>query len=198
MSRRLEELAKVEVTTRAAWREWLARHHTQRESVWCVTYKKGASRPKVEYEDLVEEALCFGWVDSAVRKLDDERTMLLMSPRKAQSAWSAPNKARVEKLLAAGAMTPAGLAKVEAAKASGTWSKLDAVEALEVPADLAAAFRKHRGAKANWEAFPRSARRGILEWIAQAKKPETRAARVADTAEKAAQNVRANQWRRPG
>lgn len=198
MAPRLDDVAKVEVATRAAWRAWLARHQAQRESVGCVTYKKGASKPKVAYEDLVEEALCFGWVDSAARKLDEERTMLLMSRRKEQSAWSAPNKARVEKMLAAGRMTPAGLAKVESAKASGLWSKLDTVEALEVPDDLKAAFHNHAGAKANWDAFPRSAKRGILEWIAQAKKPETRAARVAETAEKAARNVRANQWRQPG
>jgi uncharacterized protein YdeI (YjbR/CyaY-like superfamily) len=197
MGTRLTGLAQVEVITREAWRAWLAAHYAQDESVWCVTYKAGASKPRVGYDDLVEEALCFGWIDSAVRRLDAERTMLLMSPRRDKSAWSAINKARVDKLLAAGMMTPAGLAKVESAKASGLWTKLDAVEALTVPDDLAGAFRDHPGAEANWLSFPRSTKRGILEWIEQAKKPETRAARVMETAAKAAQNIRANQWRRP-
>jgi uncharacterized protein YdeI (YjbR/CyaY-like superfamily) len=149
----------------------------------------------VPYDDLVEEALAFGWVDSLPRKLDDERTMLLMSPRKPGSNWSAVNKGRVEKMTAAGRMHPAGQAKVDQAKADGSWTALDAVERLEVPEDLRAAFDARPGAAAAWDGFPRSVRRGVLEWILNAKTPATRAKRVSETAEKAARGERANQWR---
>lgn len=195
---KLSSLDLVEVTTRADWRAWLTAHHQQSDSVWVVTYKVGASQPRVPYDDLVEEALAFGWVDSLPRKLDDERTMLLMSPRKPGSNWSAVNKARIEKMTAAGLMHPAGLAKIEQAKTDGSWTALDAVDRLEVPADLAAAFDRHPGSAEAFAAFPPSTRRGILEWIGNAKRPETRAARVFETADKAQRGERANQWRGRG
>jgi uncharacterized protein YdeI (YjbR/CyaY-like superfamily) len=179
--------------TRAEWRAWLAKHHTRAEGVWLVAYKKATGKPRVEYDEAVEEAVCFGWIDSTEKKLDDERTMLWFAPRKPRSGWSRSNKERVERLTAAGLMTPAGLAKVEAAKRDGTWTALDAVEALTVPPDLEAAFVRHPGSAANFAAFPRSVKRGILAWIATAKKPETRANRVEETARLAAENVRANQ-----
>jgi uncharacterized protein YdeI (YjbR/CyaY-like superfamily) len=181
--------------TRAEWRAWLAKHHTRTEGVWLISYKKVTGKPRVEYEEAVEEALCFGWVDSKGNKLDDQRSMLWFAPRKAGSGWSKPNKERVERLIAAGLMTPAGMAKVEAAKKDGTWNALDAVEALEMPHDLEKALAAWPNARANWDAFPRSAKRGILEWISNAKKPETRAKRVEETARLAAENKRANQWR---
>lgn len=187
---------RIEVTSRAEWRAWLAAHHQQAESVWVVTWKVGASRPRVPYDDLVEEALAFGWVDSLPRKLDAERTMLMMSPRKPGSAWSAINKARVDRMTAAGLMAPAGLAKVDQARADGSWNALDAVERLEVPPDLAEALDARPGAREHWDSFPKSTRRAVLEWITQAKRPETRAKRVADTAEKAERGERANQWKR--
>ena len=109
----LDRFERVEVTTRTQWRDWLSANHEQTSSVWVVTFKKGASKPRVPYDDLVEEALAFGWVDSLPRKLDAERTMLLMSPRKPGSNWSAVNKARIETMTAAGLMHPAGLAKIE-------------------------------------------------------------------------------------
>jgi uncharacterized protein YdeI (YjbR/CyaY-like superfamily) len=188
------DISQVEVASRAALRAWLKAHHTQAASMWLVTWKKPDER-NVPYDAIVEELLCVGWVDSLPRKLDDQRTMLLISPRKPASAWSKVNKDRVARLTAEGKMLKAGLAKVEDAKASGTWTKLDAVEALEVPADLARALAAREGAMAYWNAFPRSAKRGILEWILQAKKPETREKRVIETADKAALNERANQWR---
>ncbi|MFO0876430.1 MAG: YdeI/OmpD-associated family protein [Gemmataceae bacterium] len=185
----------VHPTTRAAWRAWLENHHGRKEGVWLITYKKASGKPRVEYDESVEEALCFGWVDSKTSKLDDERTMLWFAPRKPGSGWSRPNKERVERLLAAGLMAAAGLAKVEAAQRDGSWVALDAVEALEVPADLAQALAEWPGAAQHWEAFPRSVKRGILEWICTAKRPETRAKRVEETARLAAENKRANQWR---
>lgn len=149
-------------------------------------------------DDLVEEALAFGWVDSLPRKLDDERTMLLVSPRKPGSNWSAVNKARIDKMASAGLMHPAGVAKIEQAKADGSWTALDAVHRLEVPDDLSAAFDRHPGSAEAFAAFPPSTRRGILEWIGNARRPETRAARIAETADKAARGERANQWRGRG
>jgi uncharacterized protein YdeI (YjbR/CyaY-like superfamily) len=195
VARALDQFERLEITARGQWRDWLAEHHARTESVWVVTWKVGASRPRVPYDDLVEEALAFGWVDSLPRKLDDERTMLLMSPRKPGSNWSAVNKGRVEKMTAAGRMHPAGQAKVDQAKADGSWTALDAVERLEVPEDLRAAFDARPGAAAAWDGFPRSVRRGVLEWILNAKTPATRAKRVSETAEKAARGERANQWR---
>lgn len=182
--------------TRAEWRAWLAANHTRPEGVWLITYKKAAGKPRVEYDEAVEEALCFGWVDSKPGKLDDERSMLWFAPRKGGTGWSRPNKERVERMVAAGLMIPAGQAKIDAAKADGTWELLDAVENLEIPPDLGAALDAYPAARANFEAFPRSARRGILEWIVQAKTPATRAKRVAETARLAEENVRANQWSR--
>jgi uncharacterized protein YdeI (YjbR/CyaY-like superfamily) len=180
---------------RAAWRQWLEEHHTQAQGVWLVSYKKATGKPRVEYEASVEEALCFGWIDSKVNKLDEERSMLWFAPRKAKTGWSRPNQQRVERLLVSGLMHLAGLAKVEQAKADGSWNWLDAVEELEVPEDLRAALASYPCAVMHFEAFPRSVKRGILEWIQIAKKPETRAHRIHETARLAHENLRANQWR---
>ena len=182
-------------TTRAAWRAWLAKHHTQTAGVWLISYKKATGKPQVTYDEAVEEALCFGWVDSKPGKLDEARSMLWFAPRKAGSGWSRPNKERVARLIEAGLMMPAGLTKIEAAKQDGSWTALDAVELLEVPSDLAQALAANPIAQQYFEAFPRSAKRGILEWISNAKRPETRAKRVEETARLAAENKRANQWR---
>jgi uncharacterized protein YdeI (YjbR/CyaY-like superfamily) len=185
----------VHPLTRAEWRAWLEQNQARMEGIWLVSYKKSTGKPRVEYKESVEEALCFGWIDSKGNKLDDERTMLWFAPRKSGSNWSASNKERVERLAAAGLMTPAGMAKIEAAKEDGSWNALDSVEALEVPPDLEAALRFYSEAKQNFEAFPRSVKRGILEWIVNAKRPETRAKRIEETARLAQDNIRANQWR---
>lgn len=183
------------VTSRAAWREWLEANHGRRGSIWLVSFKKGHAG-HVPYATLRDEALCFGWVDSRPAKLDEARSMLLMSPRKRGSGWSGVNKARVAALIEAGLMAAPGLAAVSAAKADGSWERLDTATALLPPDDLVAAFAAHAGSAAAFAAFPPSARRAILEWIAQAKRPETRAARVLETARCAARGERANSWRR--
>ena len=185
-----DRFERVEARSRAEWRAWLAVNHGQADSVWLVRYK--AEHPNhVSYDDAVEEALCFGWVDSVPRKLDSDRTMLLMSPRKPRSAWSALNKRRVAAMEAAGRMASAGIAAVETAKSNGMWAFLDDVERLEVPGDLAAAFEAEPGSREAWDGFPPSARRGMLEWIKQAKTAPTRAKRIAKTAECAARGERA-------
>ncbi|MFN0193169.1 MAG: YdeI/OmpD-associated family protein [Aestuariivirga sp.] len=191
---KLDDLPRVEITSRKAWRAWLKANHAKSGAVWAVTFKKPDPR-HVPVSDINEEALCFGWIDSLPRKLDDKRSMLLLAPRKPESAWSKINKERAGRLIAEGQMEPAGHKVIDEAKASGTWSKLDGVEALELPPDLTKAFAKSKAALKNFEAFPRSVKRGILEWIIQAKKAETRAARIAETVSKAKDNIRANQWR---
>jgi uncharacterized protein YdeI (YjbR/CyaY-like superfamily) len=184
-------------TTRVQWRAWLAAHHLEPDGVWVISWKKATGKPAVTYGDAVEEALCVGWVDSKPASLDEDRGLLWFSPRRPRSGWSRPNKERVERLVAAGLMEPAGLAVVAAARADGSWSMLDAVEDLLEPDDLARALDAEPRARAAWDGFPRSARRGILEWIVQAKRTETRAARVATTVSEAREGRRANQWR-PG
>lgn len=181
--------------TRAEWRAWLEQNHAQGQGVWLISYKKASGKPRMEYDEAVEEALCFGWIDSKPNSLDDERSMLWFAPRKAGTGWSRLNKERVERLIAEGRMTAAGMAKAQAAQQDGSWSALDKVEELEIPPDLAAALAQYDAAAQNFDAFPRSVKRGILEWIGNAKKPETRAKRVAETARLAQDNIRANQWR---
>lgn len=188
----MDDLERVEIRSTEALRAWLAAHHTQTASVWLVTWKKRPGAPYVPYEEIVDEALCWGWIDSRPQKLDDDRTMLLLSPRRAGSGWSRVNQEKVARLDAAGRLQPAGRARIEAAKADGSWSKLDAADALVLPDDLAAALAARPDARARWDRFPPSSRRGILEWITAARTPATRQKRVAETAEKAAVNRKAN------
>ena len=178
---------------RAAWRAWLIANHERSRGVYLASWKRATGRTNVSYVEAVEEALCVGWVDSTQRQLDDERTIQWFSPRKPGSGWARTNKERVERLTAAGLMLPAGLAVVEAAKQEGSWSMLDDVEALVVPDDLAAALDAQPPARANFDAFPRSARRALLAWVVLAKRPETRAKRIAEIDDKAVRNERANE-----
>ena len=194
----MREYPRVEVTSRREWREWLSVNHGSSGPVWLVTFKKSASSAElvakhVAYAEVVEEALCFGWVDSVPRKLDANRGMLLMTPRRAGSPWSGLNKRRVGALIEAGLMTAAGLAKVEAAKADGSWVSYDVAERLEVPADLAAALKAAgKRAEATFAGFAPSSRKGILWWIASSKQQVTRARRVGETARLAKLGLRAN------
>ena len=191
MVKPLESATKVEVKTRNDLREWLQANYQQQSGVWLVTHKK-SSEYYLAYEAIVQECLCFGWIDSLPRKLDKERTMLYISPRKKGSNWSKVNKEYVAKLQQAGLIHEAGLQKIKQAKQDGSWSFLDDVEALILPDDLQLAFSDNQTARENWSAFPPSVKRGILEWIKNAKRSQTRAKRIRDTVEKAAKNIRAN------
>jgi uncharacterized protein YdeI (YjbR/CyaY-like superfamily) len=184
----------VQPFNRAEWRSWLESNHTRAAGIWLVVFKKSSEKQTYTFDEAVEEALCFGWIDSKPGKLDEERSMLYFSPRKAGTGWSRVNKERIERMIAAGRMTMAGQARIDAAKADGTWHKLDAVEKLVIPADLEAALATAPPADEYFAAFPRSVKRGILEWIEQAKQPVTRAKRVEETARMARENQRANQW----
>lgn len=155
--------------------------------------RRAPPRPALTYEEAVQEALCFGWIDSTADAIDDQTYRIWMGPRKPGGGWSAVNKRRIERLIADGRMTARGLAVIEAAKADGSWSKLDASHALDVPKGLADALAGYPDAERNFGAFPPSPRRAILQWIDAAKKPETLAKRIAETARLANQNVCANQ-----
>ena len=185
------EAPRVEAHDRKTWRVWLEANHATAPGAWLVTWRRQTGRPTLGYEDAVEEALCFGWVDSTAGRIDAERAKLYFAPRKGRSAWAATNKARVERLIAAGLMRPAGLAVIERAKATGDWEILDSAERREVPDDLAAALASVPFAAANFAAFPPSVRKVHLTWVATARKPETRAQRIAAIAAAAARNERA-------
>ena len=178
----INSLEQVYVKDRADWRAWLAANHTTSPGIWLVFDKKSSRPDRLAYGDAVEEGLCFGWIDSTVRTLDDARYVQLFTPRKPKSTWSLPNKERVERLIGQGLMAEAGLAAIELAKSNGAWTSLDAVHAMEVPADLAAALKRRKNAAKNFAGFSPSARRAYLHWISQAVRPETRAARIAAVA----------------
>jgi uncharacterized protein YdeI (YjbR/CyaY-like superfamily) len=186
---------EIEVPSRAVLRDWLAANHTRKSGVWLVTYKKSEGALHTPYPDVVQECLAFGWIDSLPRKKDDRRSMLYIAPRKPGANWSRVNKGHVAVLEAAGLMTDAGRAAVARAKTDGTWGALDAVEDGEIPADLAAAFATNPGTEAIWHGWPRSVRRGALEILLNAKRPETRAARIAGIIDSAMAGTRPFQWR---
>ena len=180
---------------RTGWRTWLIANHTTSSGVHLVSWRRPTGKTSVGYEEAVEEALCVGWIDSVAGRLDDERSLQWFSPRRAQSGWARTNKARVERLIAAGLMLPAGLAAIDEAKRNGSWTMLDDIENLVVPDDMAAALDDRPPARTNWDAFNRSPRRAMLVWIDQAKRPETRARRITEIAEHAARKERPPQFR---
>jgi uncharacterized protein YdeI (YjbR/CyaY-like superfamily) len=186
----LDDREMIEVHDRATWRAWLDAHHASSPGVWLVTWRSRSGRQGLGYEDAVQEALCFGWVDSTAGVVDDARGKLYFSPRKPRSPWAATNKARVERLIRDGLMTPAGLAVIEQAKANGWWTILDSVERLEVPGDLAAALAAAPPAAARFDAWPPSVRKQQLAQVAYAVRPATRAARIARIVDLARRNER--------
>jgi len=163
----------------AAWRAWLEAHHDAARGVWVASWRRASGRDPVSYEDLVEEAICFGWIDSTANILDADRGLQLMTPRKQKSGWTRLNRRRVEAMEAQGRMTAAGRRAVDAAKANGWWTIYDAVEDLVEPQDLAAALAASPPARTAWNGFPPSARKQMLWWVISAGRPETRAKRIA-------------------
>ncbi len=182
----------VEFKSRAAVRAWLAENHATCGTVWAVTYKKHTDH-YLAYGDLISELLCWGWVDSVSGKVDENRSKLRISPRNPKSAWSAVNKAKVEQARAQGQMTPAGEAMIDIAKANGMWGFLDDVERLDLADDMIAALGPLRS---QWDDYPRSVKRGTLEWIKTAKRPATRAARIDDVVQSLAAGLRPSPYRR--
>jgi len=173
--------------TTAEWRRWLRDNHDTAQGVWLVMYKAATGKTRLGYEDSIPDALCFGWIDSLNKPLDDERTALLFTPRKTGSGWSRTNKERIARLLEAGRMEPPGLAKIAAAKRDGSWTLLDSVEALEVPDDL----RRALGATAlrRFDSLTPGRKKEHLRTLVTAKRPETRARRIADVVRSVANKI---------
>ncbi len=175
----MKPTAPLDFATPEAWRAWLAEHHAREKEVWLIHYKQAAGPRGLTYAAALDEALCFGWIDSHMRSLDAEKIALRYSPRRPGSIWSEGNKRRVRQLLRAGRMTPAGLAKVAEAKKSGQWQAAAARERVDViPPDLAKALRRRRGALAAYRKVTASQKKQYLWLLASAKRPETRARRV--------------------
>lgn len=184
----------VTIRSRAELRAWLATNRDTAKAVWLASFKK--HHPDyLAYETIVEELLCWGWIDSVPRALDADQSMILIAPRNPKSAWSAINKAHVDRARASGAMTPAGEAKIAIAQANGQWDFLNDVDALIDPPDLTAALAA-TGTTSLWQAFPRSIRRSTLEWIKTAKTPATRAKRIGDVTDSAVKDLRPSLFRR--
>jgi uncharacterized protein YdeI (YjbR/CyaY-like superfamily) len=181
-------------TSQKEWRKWLQKNHATEISVWLIIYKKESKVQTVYYPEAVDEALCFGWIDSKPNKRDAESYYQFFSVRNPKSNWSKVNKEKVERLLAINQMTAAGQKMIDLAKKTGTWNALDEVEEAAVPIDLQKQFDKNKTALKNWSAFPPSTRKGILQWILNAKLPATRQKRIDETVGLAAKNVRANQY----
>jgi uncharacterized protein YdeI (YjbR/CyaY-like superfamily) len=178
--------------TIGAWRDWLTKHHQDTDGVWLAGWKRASGKIALDYAQIVEEALCFGWIDGVTNTLDDGRQAQLLTPRRRGSGWSPSNKERVERLVAEGRMTEAGMRVIEAAKADGSWSMQDAAEALIEPPELADALNANPEARRHWDAFGRSPRRALIWWVMSAKRPETRQRRVTTIVGEASRGRRAN------
>lgn len=185
------DLPKREFRSRQELRNWLDANHAEADSFWLVSFKKHIADRYIPYDAIVEELLCYGWVDSRTRRLDEDRTMLLVAPRKPGSTWSASNKKRVASLEKAGLLAPAGREKIDEAKRDGSWSFLDDVENLVIPKDLASALERNKAAHKAFSAFNKSAKKVILLWLKTAKRSDTRAKRVNETVRLAAKGLKA-------
>lgn len=189
------QIEAVEAADRKAWRKWLTKNHTAKDAVWLIIYHKDSKTPSVYYNEAVEEALCFGWIDSKPNRRDSESYYLFFSKRKGKSNWSEANRERAERMIEAGLMKPAGQAMIDLAKKSGSWNALVAVQQSQIPDDLLTLFSKNKKAYKNFQSFPPSSKRIILEWILNAKKDETRLKRIKETVTLAEKNIRANHYR---
>lgn len=187
----MAELDRIHPEGVKEWAAWLEANHAASPGVWLVSWRRPTGRPAIPYEEAVTEALRFGWIDSTTGTIDEDRSMQRYTPRRPGSGWSGSNKRRIERLEREGRLEESGRRVIDAAKADGSWTLLDAVEELIVPDDLAAAFGRHRGSRAAWESFPPSARKQILFWIVQAKRPETRARRIEEVAARSSKGERA-------
>ena len=185
----MDDAELLQPTSAEEWSAWLRDHHERPQGVWLVSPRRAVDRP-FSYEEAVIEALRYGWVDSTVKPVDEQRSKMWFAPRRRGSIWTRINKGRIARLEEAGLLEPAGAAAVAVAKQTGMWTLMDAVEDCLVPDDLAAAFDRHPGAREHWESWSPSAQKLILSWIVLAKRPQTRAERVVTTAEKAAQGIK--------
>lgn len=177
------------------WRQWLKENHSSSQAVWLVQYKQNSTKPSMSWSDSVNEALCFGWIDSTRKTIDDESFAQFFCKRKPTSNWSKINKAKVQRLIEEGLMAEAGFKSIEIAKKNGSWPILDDVEELIIPKDLEIAFQSQPGAADFFNSLSKSVKKMILQWLILAKRPETRQKRIAETAELAAQKLKPKQFR---
>lgn len=181
---------------RQEWREWLRNNHDKKQSVWLIYYKKKSNTPTVSYSDAVDEALCFGWIDSKSKPVDKEKFMQFFSRRKEKSVWSKVNKQKIERLTREKLMSESGFAIIEKAKQNGSWTILDEAEALIIPADLEKELQKSQKANEYFLSLSRSDKRNILQWLVLAKRQETRAKRITEIVELADKNQKPKQFNR--
>ena len=182
-------------SSRADWRKWLAENHQSKSSVWLMYYKAATNIPSLSWSEAVDEALCFGWIDSTKKSIDSKRYKQYFTRRKPNSNWSKVNKEKVARLIQSGQMTPAGLASIETAKQNGSWTLLDEVEALVIPADLEEALIRHQGSKVYFDSLSKSARKILLYWVVSAKRAETRKKRILEIAANASKGLKPEQFR---
>jgi uncharacterized protein YdeI (YjbR/CyaY-like superfamily) len=174
---------------RDQWRAWLADNQGAAKEIWLTFYKKHMNKPGLTYIEALEEALCFGWIDGILKRIDEEKHMVRFSPRRKKSIWSQQNKKRVAKLIREGRMTEAGLARIKEAKANGQWDEATLREDVSlVPVELAEALTQNEAARRNFEALAPCYRKQFLYWVGSAKRSETRDKRVAETVALLAQN----------
>ena len=183
-----DKLNTLQAKNRQAWREWLEQNYTTSIGVWLIYYKVKSEQPSVRYSEAVKEALCFGWIDSKAKSIDEERYRQIFTPRKPKSVWSKLNKQYIQELIEQGLMSKAGLEKIEAAKQDGSWTTLDEVEELIIPADLRQALAANKTANQYFKAYNNSTKKNILFWIQSAKRSQTRLKRIEQTINAAAQN----------
>lgn len=176
------------------WRKWLQKNHSLKQSVWLIYYKKKTGVPSITWSEAVDEALCFGWIDSLAKPIDDEKYMQFFSRRKPSSVWSKINKDKVKRLIENGLMAAAGFTTIEIAKQNGSWIILDAVEAMIIPKDLAIAFKNKPGSKKFFLSLSKSVQKNILQWVVLAKLPETREKRIVEIATLASQQMKPKQF----
>ena len=184
----------IYVATRAEWRQWLEENHRSTQSVWLICNTRKSEKPTIHWSELVDEALCFGWIDSTRKSIDETKFTQLFSQRKPNSTWSKINKEKIQRLIANGQMRQAGLEVINTAKKNGTWTLLDTVEELIIPEDLETAFQKHQGSKDYFLTLSKSVKKMMLQWLVLAKRPETRQKRIDEIAELAGKNKRPKQF----
>lgn len=190
-----KEIETFYPSSKQEWRKWLSDNHVKKQSVWLMYYRKGANVPTISWSEAVDEALCFGWIDSKKKTIDDQRYIQFFSRRKAVSTWSKVNKDKIVQLVENGSMTDAGLEIIRIAKENGSWTILDEVEALIVPKELEMEFQNHPGSSEFFESLSKSAKKILLSWVVLAKRPETKQKRIAEIAENASQNLKPKQFR---
>jgi uncharacterized protein YdeI (YjbR/CyaY-like superfamily) len=181
--------------SRQQWRQWLQENHDRKQSIWLVYYKKKSNMPTVIWSEAVDEALCFGWIDSKKQSIDEEKYMQFFCRRKSNSTWSKVNKAKIQRLAEAGLMTQAGFNSIETAKLNGSWAILDEVEELIIPKDLDQEFQNRSGSKSYFLGLSTSDRRNILQWLVLAKRQQTRLKRIQEIGELAVRKLKPSQFR---